>query len=35
MNKHRRKHAAEFKARIALEAVKGIHTINEIAAIST
>jgi len=32
MNKHRRKHAAEFKARVALEAVKGLNTINEIAA---
>jgi transposase len=32
MNKHRRKHTAEFKARVALEAVKGLETINEIAA---
>lgn len=32
MNKHRRKHTAEFKARVALEAVKGLNTINEIAA---
>jgi transposase-like protein len=32
MNKHRRKRTAEFKARVALEAVKGFNTINEIAA---
>jgi len=32
MNKHRRKHTAEFKARIALEAIKGPNTINELAA---
>ncbi len=32
MNKQRRKHTAEFKARIALEAIKGLNTINEIAA---
>lgn len=32
MNKHRRKHTAEFKAQVALEAIKGLHTINEIAA---
>ena len=32
MKKHRRKHTAEFKARIALEAIRGIDTINEIAA---
>jgi transposase-like protein len=27
----RKKHSAEFKAKIALEAVKGLRTINEIA----
>lgn len=32
MKKQRRKHTAEFKARIALEAIKGIDTTNEIAA---
>jgi len=32
MKKQRRKHTAEFKARVALEANKGIDTINEIAA---
>ena len=32
MKKQRRKHTAEFKARIALEAMKGIDTINEIVA---
>ena len=32
MKKQRRKHTAEFKARIALEAIRGIDTINEIAA---
>jgi transposase len=32
MKKHRRKHTAEFKARVALEAIRGIDTINEIAA---
>ena len=32
MKKHRRKHTAEFKARIALEAIRGIDTLNEIAA---
>ena len=32
MNKHRRKHTAEFKARIALEASKGPNMINEIVA---
>ncbi|MGB4099047.1 MAG: transposase, partial [bacterium] len=31
MKQHRRKHSAEFKARVALEAVRGIKTINEIA----
>ena len=32
MKKQRRKHTAEFKARVALEAIKGLETISEIAA---
>jgi transposase-like protein len=32
MKKHRRKHAPEFKARVALEAIQGLKTANEIAA---
>ncbi len=28
----RKKHSAEFKAKIALEAIKGLKTINEIAS---
>ena len=32
MKRHRRKHTSEFKARVALEAVKGLKTISEIAA---
>ncbi len=32
MKNQRRKHTAEFKARIALEAIRGIDTLNEIAA---
>ena len=32
MKRKRRKHSAEFKARVALEAIKGIKTISEIAA---
>lgn len=32
MNKQRRKHTAEFKARVALEALKGLETIHQIAA---
>ena len=31
MKRKRRTHSAEFKARVALEAIKGIRTINEIA----
>ncbi len=31
MKKHRRKHSAEFKARVALEAIKGLKTLSEIA----
>lgn len=32
MKKQRRKHTAEFKARVALEAIRGVKTISEIAA---
>lgn len=32
MKRHRRKHTSEFKARVALEAVKGLKTMSEIAA---
>lgn len=32
MKRHRRKHTAEFKARVAIEAIRGIKTISEIAA---
>jgi len=32
MKKQRRKHSAEFKATVALEALKGMNTVNEIAA---
>jgi len=32
MKKQRRKHSAEFKARVALEAVRGVETISKIAA---
>jgi len=32
MKKHRRKHTADFKARVALEAIKGMKTLSEIAA---
>ncbi len=32
MKNQRRKHTAEFKAHIALEAIRGIDTLNEIAA---
>lgn len=31
MKKQRRKHTAEFKARVALEAIRGIKTLSEIA----
>lgn len=32
MKRHRRKHTAEFKARVAIEAIRGIKTMSEIAA---
>jgi transposase len=32
MKKNRRKFSAEFKARVALDAARGVRTINEIAA---
>lgn len=32
MKRKRRKHSAEFKARIALEAIKGIRTVSGIAS---
>lgn len=32
MKQQRRKHTAEFKARVALEALKGMDTVNQIAA---
>jgi len=32
MKKQRRKHSGAFKAQVALEAAKGVKTINEIAA---
>jgi len=32
MKKQRRKHAAEFKARVVLEAIRGLKTVSEIAA---
>jgi len=31
MKKQRRKHTAEFKARVALEAIRGVKTLSEIA----
>ncbi len=31
MTRKRRRHSAEFKARVGLEALKGIKTVNEIA----
>ncbi len=31
MKKQRRKHSPEFKARVALEAIKGIKTVSQIA----
>lgn len=32
MKQQRRKHTAEFKAKVALEALKGMDTVNQIAA---
>ena len=32
MKRHRRKHSAEFKARVSIEAIRGIKTMSEIAA---
>jgi len=32
MKRQRRKHSPEFKARVAVEAIRGIKTVNEIAA---
>lgn len=32
MTMHRRQHSAEFKAKVALEAIRGERTINELAA---
>jgi len=32
MKQKRRKHTAEFKAKVALEALKGMETVNQIAA---
>ena len=32
MGKKRRRHSAQFKARVALEAIKGIKTANELAS---
>jgi len=31
MKKQRRKHSSEFKARVALEAIRGVKTVSEIA----
>jgi transposase-like protein len=31
MKKQRRKHSSEFKARVALEAIRGVKTLSEIA----
>ena len=30
MRKQRQQYSAEFKAKVALEAIKGVHTVNEI-----
>ena len=32
MKTQRKRHSADFKAKVALEAIKGLNTINEIAA---
>ncbi len=31
MKRQRKKHSGAFKAKVALEAVKGAHTLNELA----
>ena len=31
MKKQRRKHSSEFKARVALEAIRGVKTVSQIA----
>lgn len=31
MKKQRRRHTLEFKARVALEAIKGVQTVSQIA----
>ena len=31
MTKKRKQHSKEFKAKVALEAVRGVHTLNELA----
>ncbi len=31
MSKQRKRHSAEFKAKVALEAVKGVHTLQQLA----
>jgi transposase len=32
MGQTRKKHSKEFKAKVALEAVKGVHSLSELAA---
>ena len=32
MKKSRKQHSAQFKAKVALEAVKGVHTLNELSS---
>ena len=32
MGKKRIRHSADFKAKVALEALKGLHTVNELAS---
>jgi len=32
MGKQRRKHTDEFKAKVALEAIRGVHTMGELSA---
>jgi putative transposase len=33
MSGKRRRHSAEFKAKVALEAVKGVHTLSELSSL--